>query len=107
MYIHVHNSISVDTSMHTCFDSLIASSPVAAKHEELDHLYVGVAKVINEGLSVFERNSSLNLVQLQCSLMLLKAACNNDPCYIDRYLEKKIEIYFSIESLIERNKKQI
>ena len=33
------------------------------------------------------RASTLNTTSLQCTLMVLKAACNNDPCYIDRYAQ--------------------
>lgn len=61
-----------------------ASSSVASKHEELEMLYAGVARVISDGLSSFEKATTLSTSQLQCTLMVLKAACNNDPCYIDR-----------------------
>jgi len=47
-------------------------------------LYAGVARVISDGLSSFEKATTLSTSQLQCTLMVLKAACNNDPCYIDR-----------------------
>ena len=57
---------------------------MASKHEELELLYSSVCKVVTEGLQSFEKSASLNLPQLQCTLMVLKAACNNDPCYIDR-----------------------
>ena len=64
-----------------------ASSSVASKHEELEMLYASVARVVSDGLSSFEKASSISSIstsQLQCTLMVLKAACNNDPCYIDR-----------------------
>ncbi|XP_064401908.1 transformation/transcription domain-associated protein-like isoform X2 [Halichondria panicea] len=63
-----------------------ASSAVASKYDELDILYASVAKVISDGLSLSEKASTLGLSQLQCTLMVLKAPCNNDPCYIDRFL---------------------
>ena len=64
------------------------SSSVASKHEELEMLYASVARVVSDGLSSFEKASSISSIstsQLQCTLMVLKAACNNDPCYIDRF----------------------
>ena len=61
-----------------------ASSSVASKHEELEMLYASVARVVSDGLSSFEKASSISTTQLQCTLMVLKAACNNDHCYIDR-----------------------
>ena len=61
-----------------------ASSPVSSKHEELESLYASVNHVITEGLTNFEKATALNLPQLQCTLLILKAACNNDPTYIDR-----------------------
>ncbi len=74
--------LSSPTHTHTLYT---ASSAVASKYDELDILYASVAKVISDGLSLSEKASTLGLSQLQCTLMVLKAPCNNDPCYIDRW----------------------
>lgn len=57
---------------------------VPSENEELEPLYSNMAKVITDGLVAFEKNSSLNLTQLQCTLMILKAASTNNPGYMDR-----------------------
>ena len=67
-----------------------ASSSVSSTHEELEMLYASVARVVSDGLSSFEKGSSISTTQLQCTLMVLKAACNNDHCYIDRLSGSRI-----------------
>ena len=57
-----------------------------AESEELEPLYSSMAKVITDGLLSFEKNSTLNLSQLQCTLMILKAASTNNPSYMDRWV---------------------
>ena len=61
-----------------------ASAALASKLEELEPLYASVVRVVNEGLSTFEKATTLNTSSLHGVLMVLKAACSNDPCYIDR-----------------------
>ena len=61
-----------------------ASAALASKLEELEPLYASVVRVVNEGLTNFEKATTLNTSSLHCVLMVLKAACSNDPCYIDR-----------------------
>jgi len=61
------------------------SSSVASKHEELDQLYAAVGKVIYEGLAGYEKNAQAPPSSLFGTLMMLKAACINNACYIDRY----------------------
>lgn len=73
------------TIIITILSIFVASSSVASKYDELDALYASIAKVVSEGLSSCEKASNLSLSQLQCTIMVLKAACNNDPCYIDRW----------------------
>ena len=80
MLLNLRGPIQRLTFMHT----YTAASPVSSKHEELESLYASVNHVITEGLSNFEKATTLNLPQLQCTLLILKAACNNDPTYIDR-----------------------
>ena len=74
----------IELVLFTFMYMYIAASPVSSKHEELESLYASVNHVITEGLSNFEKATALNLPQLQCTLLILKAACNNDPTYIDR-----------------------
>jgi hypothetical protein len=67
-----------------CVDLCVPAVP--AESEELEPLYSSMAKVITDGLLSFEKNSSLNLSQLQCTLMILKAASTNNPGYMDRWV---------------------
>ena len=62
------------------------NSNVASKHEELEGLYAAVTKAIYEGLGAYERNTTAPSTSLLGTLMLLKAACTNNPCYIDRLI---------------------
>ena len=62
------------------------NSNVASKHEELEGLYASVTKAIYEGLGAYERNATASSSTLLGTLMLLKAACTNNPCYIDRLI---------------------
>ncbi len=62
------------------------SSTVASKHEELEQLYASVGKVIYEGLNTYEKNPSAAPSTLFGTLMMLKAACINNPSYIDRLI---------------------
>ena len=76
--------IEVSHCTFTALFAYTASSTVSSKHEELESLYSSVGRVITEGLTSFEKASTLNMPQLQCTLLILKAACNNDSTYIDR-----------------------
>jgi hypothetical protein len=69
---------------------------VSSKHEELESLYASVNHVVTEGLTNFEKATALNLPQLQCTLLILKAACNNDPTYIDRFLSLSLCLSLSL-----------
>lgn len=62
------------------------NSNVASKHEELEGLYASVTKAIYEGLAAYERNTTASSTVLFGTLMLLKAACTSNPCYIDRLI---------------------
>lgn len=62
------------------------SASVASRYEELDDLYSKIAKIIFEGLSSYEKNVNATSTQLFGTLMILKAACQNNPCYIDRLI---------------------
>ena len=70
----------------TTFPTEPTNSNVASKHEELEGLYASVTKAIYEGLGAYERNTTATSQTLLGTLMLLKAACTNNPCYIDRLI---------------------
>jgi len=70
----------------TVFPTEPTNSNVASKHEELEGLYASVTKAIYEGLGAYERNTTASSMTLLGTLMLLKAACTNNPCYIDRLI---------------------
>ena len=60
-----------------------STSNVASKHEELDTLYAAVSKVVYEGLAAYEKAAAMPS-QLNGTLKILKAACVQNPQYIDR-----------------------
>ncbi|KAJ9592433.1 hypothetical protein L9F63_015849, partial [Diploptera punctata] len=62
------------------------NSNVASKYEELECLYASVGKVVFEGLANFEKNQGASPSTLFGTLMMLKAACVNNPSYIDRLI---------------------
>merc|ERR1712020_883386 len=62
------------------------NSAVASKYEELEQLYAAVGKVIYEGLANYEKNPQAPPSSLFGTLMMLKAACINNACYIDRLI---------------------
>ena len=62
------------------------NSAVASKYEELEQLYAAVGKVIYEGLANYEKNLQAPPSSLFGTLMMLKAACINNACYIDRLI---------------------
>ncbi|XP_015785730.1 transformation/transcription domain-associated protein [Tetranychus urticae] len=80
----VHNLL---TRLMSFFPTEGATSTTASKHEELEALYSAVSKVIFEGLSNYEKATGPTLPQsLFGTIMILKAACSNNPCYIDRMI---------------------
>lgn len=74
--------------MHGLLSRLMSLFPTDAfhKHEELEHLYATVSKMIFEGLANFEKNPQANPSSLFGTLMILKAACMSNPSYIDRLM---------------------
>lgn len=62
------------------------SSPAASKYEELETLYAAVGKFISDGLTTYEKTTSATPNSLFGTLMMLKAACTNNPGYIDRLI---------------------
>ena len=62
------------------------NSAVASKYEELEQLYAAVGKVIYEGLANYEKNLQAPPSSLFGTFMMLKAACINNACYIDRLI---------------------
>ncbi|XP_052799623.1 transformation/transcription domain-associated protein-like isoform X2 [Mya arenaria] len=62
------------------------NSNVASKYEELECLYACVSKVVYEGLTNYDKATNGSTNQLFSTLMILKAACIHNQCYIDRLI---------------------
>ncbi|XP_027217728.2 transformation/transcription domain-associated protein isoform X2 [Penaeus vannamei] len=62
------------------------SATVASRFEELEDLYARIAKIVFDGLTSYEKNANASPTSLFGTLMILKAACQNNPCYIDRLI---------------------
>ncbi|XP_052224459.1 transformation/transcription domain-associated protein-like isoform X9 [Dreissena polymorpha] len=62
------------------------NSSVASKYEELECLYACVSKVVYEGLTNYDKATNGSSSQLFSTLMILKAACMHNQCYIDRLI---------------------
>jgi transformation/transcription domain-associated protein len=87
------NNSKVIRAVHTLMSRLMnhfptepTNSPVASKYEELAQLYASVGTVIQEGLQNFEKNMQAPPASLFGTLMMLKAACISNSCYIDRLI---------------------
>lgn len=74
--------------MHGLLSRLMGLFPTDAfhKHEDLEVLYATISKMIFEGLATFEKSPQANPSSLFGTLMILKAACMNNPSYIDRLM---------------------
>ena len=77
---------SLMSRLMNTFPTEPTNSPVASKYEELEQLYASVGKVIYEGLNQYDKNLSAPPSSLFGTLMMLKAACINNACYIDRLI---------------------
>lgn len=62
------------------------SANVASRFEELEDLYSKIGKIVLDGLTSYEKNASASPTSLFGTLMILKAACQNNTCYIDRLI---------------------
>jgi transformation/transcription domain-associated protein len=74
------------------FPTEATNSPVASKYEELAQLYASVGTVIQEGLLNFEKNLQAPPATLFGTLMMLKAACISNSCYIDRLISSFMRV---------------
>ncbi|RUS77842.1 hypothetical protein EGW08_014394 [Elysia chlorotica] len=72
-------------SLMSIFPTESANSSVASKHEELEALYACVSKLIYEGLTNYDKSNG-GSPSLFSTLMILKSACENNQCYIDRLI---------------------
>ncbi|XP_033761645.1 transformation/transcription domain-associated protein-like [Pecten maximus] len=79
----VHSLLS---RLMSFFPTEPVTSNVASKYEELECLYACVSKVVYEGLTNYEKASTGSPSQLFSTLMILKAACMHNHCYIDRLI---------------------
>ena len=83
---------SLMSRLMSTFPTEPTNSLVASKHEELEQLYARVTKVIYEGLSNYEKTPTASPSSLFGTLMMLKAACINNACFIDRLISKFMHI---------------
>ncbi|BFZ01386.1 hypothetical protein BsWGS_04423 [Bradybaena similaris] len=72
-------------SLMSIFPTESANCSVASKYEELEALYACVSKLIYEGLTNYDKNNGAS-PSLFSTLMILKSACENNQCYIDRLI---------------------
>uniref|UniRef100_A0A6E8VNF8 FAT domain-containing protein n=1 Tax=Anopheles coluzzii TaxID=1518534 RepID=A0A6E8VNF8_ANOCL len=74
--------------MHGLLSRLMAIFPTDAHHkcDELEILYTTISRMIYDGLATYEKSSQANPSSLFGTLMTLKAACSNNPGYIDRLI---------------------
>jgi transformation/transcription domain-associated protein len=79
----VHGLLS---RLMSIFPTEPATSQVASQYEELNGLYATVSRVIFEGLEAFDKNATASVSSLFGTLMLLKAACISNVCYVDRLI---------------------
>ena len=77
---------SLMSRLMNTFPTEPTNSQVASKYEELEQLYASVGKVIYEGLNQYDKNPTAPPSSLFGTLMMLKAACINNACYIDRLI---------------------
>lgn len=87
------NNSKVIRSVHMLLSRLMSIFPsepttsnLASKYEELECLYASVSKVVFEGLANYEKAGSASPSSLFGPLMILKAACINNQCYVDRLI---------------------
>ncbi|XP_066597811.1 transformation/transcription domain-associated protein isoform X1 [Prorops nasuta] len=85
----VHGLLS---RLMTIFPTEPASSAVACKYEELDTLYTTVGKFVFDGFSAYEKTTAATPSALFGTLMTLKAACTNNPSYIDRLITPFVRV---------------
>jgi transformation/transcription domain-associated protein len=93
------NNSKVIRAVHSLMSRLMnlfptepTNSPVASKYEELAQLYASVGTVIQEGLLNFEKNLQAPPATLFGTLMMLKAACISNSCYIDRLISSFMRV---------------
>lgn len=80
----VHGLLS---RLMTIFPAEPTSSNVSSKHEEeLETLHATVGRFIVDGLTTYEKSTTATPSSLFGTLMMLKAACTNNPNYIDRMI---------------------
>lgn len=70
----------------TIFPPEPTPSNATSKPEELEALYVTINRFIADGLTTYEKTTTATPSSLFGTLMTLKAACTNNPNYIDRFI---------------------
>ncbi|GAB6032800.1 hypothetical protein CHUAL_012003 [Chamberlinius hualienensis] len=74
------------SKLMTIFPTEPSGGNMTSKYEELECLYACVGKVVHDGLANYEKNVNATPSNLFGTLMILKAACSNNLCFIDRLI---------------------
>eukprot|EP00118_Oscarella_pearsei_P018052 m.182608 g.182608 ORF g.182608 m.182608 type:complete len:3843 (+) comp39295_c0_seq28:119-11647(+) len=77
------------TKLVSIFPAESSPSGTCSKYEELETLYGAIGRVVYDGLQMYEKSAvSGNSVAMALygTLMILKAVCSHNPCYIDRFI---------------------
>ncbi|KAF0288488.1 Transformation/transcription domain-associated protein [Amphibalanus amphitrite] len=80
------------TKLMSMFPTEPTGSAVSSKYDELEALYNHVSKVVFEGLVSFEKNTAATTSSLYGTLLVLKAAGHNNPCYVDRLISSFMRV---------------
>ncbi|CAB4061236.1 TRRAP [Lepeophtheirus salmonis] len=83
---------SLMSRLMNLFPTEPTNSSVGSKYEELEQLYAMVGKVVYEGLANYEKNPQAPPSSLFGTLMMLKAACINNSCYVDRLISSFMRV---------------
>ncbi|KAB7505950.1 Transformation/transcription domain-associated protein [Armadillidium nasatum] len=62
------------------------ANPTGSKFEELEDLYAKISKAIFDGLNGYQKHSNIIVSTIYGPLMMLKAACQSNPFYLDRLI---------------------
>lgn len=49
-------------------------------------------KVILDGLATYEKNANATATSLYGAIMLMKAGCSNNQCYVDRFTSSFVRV---------------
>ena len=82
----IRSGSSLLQRLMSVFPPQSSTSPTPSQYERLENLYTSVHDIILQGLNNYETTLQAPPSILFSTLMILKAACTNNPCYIDRLM---------------------